>query len=344
MRAAMYEAFGAPLVVRTVPDPEPGPGEVVVRVRASGLCRSDWHGWRGHDPDIRSLPHVPGHELAGEIAALGPDVSGWKRGDRVTVPFVAGCGVCEPCSQGDPQVCDAQSQPGFTHWGSFAELVLVRYAENNLVALPGSVGYGSAALLGCRFTTAYRAVVAQGRVAPGEWVVVHGCGGVGLSVVMVASAIGARVVAVDPNPAALQLAAAIGAEVLIPTHLDVVDEIAEATGGGAHVSIDAIGNAKVIASSIASLRKRGRHVQVGLPAGEPPAPIAIDRVVAFELEMRGSHGMAAAAFDPVLGLITSGRVDPSRLITRTCSLDDGAALLPELGRSREAGIVVIDRF
>ncbi|MFC7575155.1 alcohol dehydrogenase catalytic domain-containing protein [Klenkia terrae] len=167
MRALVFEEFGGPLTVREVPDPAPSAGGVVVEVGASGVCRSDWHGWSGHDPDV-VLPHVPGHELAGTVAAVGADVRGWSVGDRVTVPFVCACGSCPPCREGAGQVCLRQTQPGFTHWGSFAQLVALDAADVNLVALPEDLAMPTAAALGCRFATAFRAVTGVGRVAPGS--------------------------------------------------------------------------------------------------------------------------------------------------------------------------------
>jgi alcohol dehydrogenase len=124
MKAALYETFAQPFSVQNVPDPTPTPTGVVIAVKATGLCRSDWHGWMGHDSDI-VLPHVPGHEFAGEIVAVGRDVKSWKVGQRVTVPFVCGCGTCPQCASGNHQVCDHQFQPGFTHWGSFAQYVAI---------------------------------------------------------------------------------------------------------------------------------------------------------------------------------------------------------------------------
>ena len=132
MRAAIYEEFKTPLTIQNVPDPIPDEQGVVIEVKATGLCLSDWHGWMGNDPDV-SLPHVPGHELAGEIAAVGSQVTRWQVGDRVTLPFVCGCGICPQCISGNQQVCDDQFQPGFTHWGSFAEFVAIQRADINLV-------------------------------------------------------------------------------------------------------------------------------------------------------------------------------------------------------------------
>src|SRR5262245_5357540 len=196
MRAVVVESFGAPPELRQVPDPVCHPDGVVIEVRATGLCRSDWHGWAGHDPDIK-LPHVPGHEFAGIVAVVGPHVSRVRVGDRVTVPFVCACGECATCRNGAEQVCENQFQPGFTAWGSFAERVAIPRADLNVVELPDNMDFATAAGLGCRFATAYRAVTAHGRVTADDSVVVFGCGGVGLSAIMIAAARGARVIGVD---------------------------------------------------------------------------------------------------------------------------------------------------
>lgn len=345
MRALVYDEFGEPPTVREVPDPElPGPRGAVIKVEASGLCRSDWHGWLGHDPDIR-LPHVPGHELAGTLAEVGAELSGWAVGDRVTVPFVCGCGSCPQCMSGNQQICDEQFQPGFTAWGSFADYVAIDAAVGNLVRLPDDLLPVAAASLGCRFATAYRAVVQQGAIASGDWVAVHGCGGVGLAAVMVAVASGARVVGVDVSAAALDLARQLGAEATIDVQqtADVPRAVREVTGGGAHVSLDALGSETSCAASVLSLRKRGRHVQVGLlPAvlGRPAVPM--DAVIAGELEIVGSHGMAAHAYDEMLELVATGRVQPEKLVTRKVSLDQVAAELVAMADpGRTPGVTVM---
>ena len=261
-------AFREPLRLEEVPEPELPPDGALVEVRASGLCRSDWHGWMGHDASIH-LPHVPGHEFAGVVAQVGPEVRAIRPGDRVTAPFCCGCGACEPCRLGHTQICERDYQPGFTGWGSFAERVLVPVADLNCVALPDGLGFEAAAALGCRFMTAFAAVGERGGVRAGDWVAVHGCGGVGLSAVMLARALGARVVAVDVAPGPLARAAELGAEHAIEAgDGEVAGRIRGLTGGGAHVSIDAIGSAATAAASVRSLRRRGRHVQVGLLAGD----------------------------------------------------------------------------
>ncbi|MEI4273818.1 alcohol dehydrogenase catalytic domain-containing protein [Klenkia sp. LSe6-5] len=338
MRALVFEEFGGPLTVREVADPTPGPDGVVVTVGATGVCRSDWHAWSGHDPDV-VLPHVPGHEFAGTVAAVGDRVRGWAVGDRVTAPFVCACGTCPPCREGAGQVCLRQTQPGFTHWGSFAEHVALDAADVNLVALPEELTTTTAAALGCRYATAFRAVTGVGRAAPGEWVLVLGCGGVGLSAVQVAVAVGARVVAVDPSPGARELAVAMGAEHALPS----AEGVTELTAGGVHVGLDCLGSPATCEASVRALRPRGRHVQVGLlPPAQGRAQVPMELVVARELAVLGSHGMAAADYPAMLSMIAAGRLRPQDLVTRELSLDQAAEALVAVGRT--PGIAVVTSF
>lgn len=346
MKAVIFEAFGETPAIRNVPDPTPSPEGVVVKVEATGLCRSDWHGWMGHDPDIR-LPHVPGHELAGRIAAVGSRVTRWKEGDRVTVPFVAGCGRCFECASGNHQVCENQFQPGFTAWGSFAEYVALDFADTNLVALPESMDFATAASLGCRFVTSFRAVVDQGRATPGEWVAVHGCGGVGLSAIMIASAMGANVVAIDLTDEKLDFARKIGAVATVNAAKtpNVVKAVKEITNGGANMSIDALGHPTTSYNSISNLRRRGRHVQVGLMLGEHSKPqVPMSKVIAFELEIRGSHGMQAFRYQAMMEMIRAGKLKPELLVGKRIGLDEAPEALMAMGAFEGIGIGVIDRF
>ena len=339
MRAAVFRAFGGPLVVEEVPDPAPPRDGVVIEVGATGICRSDWHAWMGHDDDV-VLPHVPGHELAGTVVAVGADVTRWRGGERVTVPFCLGCGACEPCRAGETQVCDDDYQPGFTGWGSFAERVLVPVADLNCVPLPDELAFEAAAALGCRFMTAFAAVGERGRVRAGDWLAVHGCGGVGLSAIMLGRALGARVIAVDVAPGPLERARELGAEHALEAG-DAVAGIRELTGGGAHVSIDAIGSATTAAASVRCLRRRGRHVQVGLLAGdelEPNMPMA--ELISRELEIAGVHGMPVRGYPALLRLVASGAVDPARLIGRRIGLEDAGAALAAMDRPAE-GITIV---
>ncbi|TDT29822.1 zinc-binding dehydrogenase [Naumannella halotolerans] len=341
MLALQYDRFGGPIEVRELPAPDVPAGAVRLTVAASGLCRSDWHAWAGHDTDV-ALPHVPGHEFSGVVDAVGSGVERWRSGQRVTAPFVQGCGRCRWCLTGQAQVCPDQTQAGFTHAGSHAEYVIVHAADANLVAVGDDISDQVAASLGCRFATAFRALHGPGRVRAGEWVVVVGAGGVGLSAVMIAAAMGARPIAVDRSPAALAMAAAVGAEAVVTAGDRAAEEIAELTGGGAQVSVDAVGHPSTAELAIGVLRRQGRHMQIGLfdPASLPV--LDWGRVIGWELQVNGSHGMSAADYPPLLELISSGRLRPQELITGTVGLSEAASLLPRTDVAPPTGVTLID--
>ncbi len=346
MKAVYYKEFKGKIDVREVPNPTVSKDSVVIKTGATGLCRSDWHGWMGHDPDI-VLPHVPGHELAGEIVEVGTGIKNFGIGDRVTVPFVSGCGHCPECNLGNHQICDNQFQPGFTAWGSFAEFVEIKYADVNLVRLPDEIDYVTAASLGCRFITSFRAVIDRGKVSAGEWVAVHGCGGVGLSAINIAAGAGASVIAVDIDDEKLKLAEKMGASVTINARLEenIVQKIIDETGRGAHLSIDALGSQETCFNSISCLRKRGRHVQVGLTTGDHQHPkIPMDKVVAHELEIMGSHGMQSFRYGAVFKLIQNGKVRPALMLGKTISLHDVPETLANMDSFENLGVTVIDKF
>ena len=348
MRALTYAAFGATPVVATLPDPTPPPGGAVVRVLASGLCRSDWHGWMGHDSDIATFPHVPGHELAGVVDSVGDGVDAGWLGRAVTAPFVFACGACPVCDAGAGQVCPNQRQPGFTDSGSFAELVVVHAAQTNLVALPEGLDPAMAAGLGCRIATAYRAVAARAAVRGGESVVVIGAGGVGLAAVAVARSRGARVCAVDVSAASLDRALDQGADEVVDASIGpdkVVAAVAHWSGGGADVSIDALGSPEACRTGILSLARRGRHVQVGLlPPAAGRADIPMERVIAWELDVLGSHGMAAADYPALLDDVASRRLDLRGLLAPgdPLGLEDAGAALVAMASTPSRGIVLVD--
>jgi len=346
MRAAIYEQFRHPPAVRRVDDAIPPEDGVVIEVKATGLCRSDWHGWMGHDADIR-VPHVPGHELAGMVAATGKSVKRWNVGDRVTVPFVCACGACSQCLTGNHQVCDQQFQPGFTHWGSFAQYVAIQRADINLVRLPDELSFETAASLGCRFATSFRAVVDQARVSANQWVAVHGCGGVGLSAIMIAHALGAQVIAIDIADDKLEFARAIGAAAILNArmHADIPAAVRDISGGGAQVSIDALGSTQTCFNSIACLAKRGKHIQVGLMLSEHSRPaLPMDQVLAKELQILGSHGMQAYRYADMLEMIRSGRLQPERLVCRTINLEQAATALTRMDSDSTLGVTIINSF
>jgi alcohol dehydrogenase len=342
MRAIYFDQFAGPLIVKNLPIPKAETSSVVIRVMATGLCRSDWHAWMGHDSDV-ALPHVPGHEFAGVISSVGPEVVKFKVNDRVTVPFISGCGHCEFCLRGDAQVCPTQTQPGFTHFGSFAEYVQIYNADFNLIHLPAELSFETAASLGCRFATAFRGLVSRAQVLPGEWVVIFGCGGVGLSAIMIAKALGAKVIAIDISQSALEKGKEVGADYLInSTKVEPVAEILQISGG-ADVSVDALGSEATASAGIISLRRLGRHLQLGLlPSDSGTTALPIRRVIAYELTLLGSHGMAAIDYPKLLSMVARKTLQPELLVTSRISLAAGAIALFNFADRSGAGIEIIN--
>jgi alcohol dehydrogenase len=344
MKAAVYHAFSGTIEIRQVDDPVVTETEAIIEVMASGICRSDWHGWKGHDPDIR-LPHVPGHEFSGIVKEVGSKVTLFQAGDRVTAPFCCGCSTCPRCMAGNQHICDHHFQPGFTHWGSFAQYVRINNADFNLVRLPSSIDFVSAAGLGCRFITAFHGIVNQGKVKPSMFVAIHGCGGVGLSAVMVAAACGAKVIAVDINEANLQKARTFGAAYTIDaTKVNVLERVLTITGDGAHVSMDALGSLETSMNSIHCLAKKGKHIQVGILGTENDITVSTADLIAKEIEIIGSHGMPLADYDTIFDLISRGKIDLSLLIDRTVKLEDVPQEMLHMDTYRNAGMVIIDQF
>ncbi len=343
MKAAYYENFKGPITIAQLPDPTPGDNEVIVQVKATGLCRSDWHGWQGHDSDIH-LPHVPGHELSGIVVATGKDIRKWRKDDRVTVPFCIGCGSCIQCINGQQQICDQYYQPGFTGWGSFAEYVRLPYADENLVRLPENMDFVTAAVLGCRFITSWRGLTVQGALKAGDFIAIHGCGGIGLSAIMIASACGAIPIAIDIDQGKLDFAKTIGAAYTINALniIQIPEAVINLTKGGAHVSVDAFGSRVTCQNSIRCLRKQGKHIQLGLMAGsEANPPIPMHEVIAKELQLIGSHGMQAHQYPKMMEWISTGKMHPEKLLGRIISLEESCQELTDLNNFRHTGVTVI---
>jgi len=346
MRAAIYEEFSGEICAKDVPDPTPTESGAVLKVMATGVCRSDWHGWVGHDSDI-TPPHVPGHEFAGIVAAVGKGVTKWKEGDRVTMPFMGVCGTCLQCMSGNHQVCDNRAQPGILHWGSFAEYIAIKNADANLVALPETMDFETAASLGCRFATSFRALAYRSGIQAGHWVAVHGCGGIGLAAIMIARALGGRVIGIDITGDKLDAARSIGASHVIngAEINDVPAAVHEISMGGANVSIDALGSTVTCQNSVLSLAKRGRHVQIGVMAGDhamPPVPMG--RVAMRELDLVGSCGLQPFRYTDLLAMIESGALHPEKLIGRKVDLEEGARVLMNMDKFQGTGVTVINRF
>jgi alcohol dehydrogenase len=344
MKAAVYNTFNGFIKITQVDDPVLTETEAIIEVRASGICRSDWHGWKGHDPDI-SLPHVPGHEFSGIVKEVGSKVSLFQAGDRITAPFCCGCSTCTQCKKGNQHICDNHFQPGFTDWGSFAEYVRIKNADFNLVKLPSSIDFVSAAALGCRFITAFHGIVNQGKVNDSMFVAIHGCGGVGLSAIMIAALYGARVIAVDINEENLQRAKSLGAAYTInATKVNVVEKVLEISKEGADLSMDALGSHETSRNSINCLAKKGKHIQVGILGSKKDIPVSSADLIAKEIEVIGSHGMPLADYDIIFDLISSKRIDLSLLIDRTVKLDDIHQELLNMDAYSNSGMVIIDQF
>lgn len=344
MQAALFRKFQDSINIENIPMPHLLPNGAIIQVKATGICRSDWHGWMGHDSDVQ-LPHVPGHELAGYVEEVGKNVRNWKKGDRVTLPFCCGCGYCPQCSSGNQQICDNYFQPGFTAWGSFAEYVHIDYADVNLVRIPDFMSNEAAAVLGCRFITAYRGIIAQGKLQAGHWVAIHGCGGVGLSAIIIAHAIGAQVIAVDIDDQKLTLAQSLGANVTLNANKveNIHQAVKQITKGGVSVSVDALGSNTTCINSILSLRKRGKHIQIGLMTENHATPsIPMGTVIANELEIIGSHGMQAHQYPAMLDLIFTKKIPLEKMIGQRMNLTEGVQALMTMNQFKNTGIMIID--
>lgn len=349
MKAARIIEFNKPLVIEEVPDPTPGPEDVVIRVEATGICRSDWHLWQGDFSWLGmspELPRIPGHEFGGEIVEVGENIKNFKIGDKVTAPFHSGCGHCDYCSSARSNLCENIFLYGTIADGSYSEYLLIENADFNLVRLPENIDTLTAAAIGCRFMTGYHGVV-RSNVQPGEWLAVQGAGGVGLSAIQTARALGAQVIAVDIDDEKLEIAKDEGADAVVnASNENVPEAIQEITKGGAHVGIDALGVKDTILNSIHSLRKGGRHVQIGLTgaAESGQVEIPIDLVTITEIEIVGSLGNPHSDYPNLLSLISSGRVNPKSLLEKEVSLDEVNNVFNKMSNFETKGLNVITSF
>ena len=344
MRAALLTGWRQPLELARVDDPACPEGGVVLRLLACGVCRSDWHAWTGGDPV--ELPHIPGHEYCGVVEEVGAGVTRWKVGDRVIAPFILACGHCPDCAAGNQTICADQQLPGFTRAGAFAERIAVPYADTNLTALPEGMDPALAAALGCRVTTAWQALTGRAGLRAGEWLAVFGGGGVGLSAMLLGRALGARVVVVDVVEEKLDYARKLGADAVVnAAGCDAAEAVREITGGGADVAIEALGIPATTVGALKSLRKLGRMVQVGMPAGEHcTMEIPMDAVYSGQLAVYGTRGMPAWRYPSLLSLIDGGHVDLTPLIARRVALSDASAELAAFDRPAPPGVAVITDF
>lgn len=343
MRAAVLREYNADLSIETLPDPRPEADGVVLRTLACGVCRSDWHGWTGEHPRVKP-GQIPGHEYCGEVVEAGPRAP-WKVGDRVVAPFILACGHCPACQSGNQNTCPDQRLPGFVEPGAFADHVAVPFSHN-LARLPDSLSPTLAAGLGCRVTTAWHALTGRADLHAGEWLAVHGTGGIGLSTLLIAKALGARVVVVDVVQEKLDHARGLGADAAVNARDgDVAAAIREITGGGAHVSVEALGIAETTNASIECLRPLGRHVQVGMPIGHTAfMRINMNAVYMKNLALYGTRGMPSWRYPSLLALIEHELVDFSPLIAREIPLAGASAELRAFNGPTPPGVAVITDF
>ena len=347
MKASVLHKFCTPPVFEEVDDPVCGPNSVVIELKACGVCRSDHHAWSGNDSDVK-LPHIMGHELAGIIVETGSNIKKFFIGDPVTVPFILGCGLCSDCQTGNSTICDRQETIGFTIRGGFAQFVEICFADFNLVRLPSSLGFETAAAMGCRVTTAYRALTDRASLLPGEWLAIYGCGGVGTSAIMIAKALGAKVIGIDINSLALQKAKEVGADIVLdPTKFNNIwQEVRELTKGGVDVSLDALGIEVTFQNSLRSLRKLGRHIQIGMPTSSNTIvslPL-LELLYSRQLKIIGTRGMAASGFSSLMTMINNGSINIDSLITRKLKLSQVPEAMLQFGRKSETGITIINNF
>lgn len=345
MRAARLSAWRAPLELVDLPSPGVPDDGVLLRVLACGVCRSDWHVWTGADPDV-ALPHIPGHEYCGEVIAVGARVSRWQVGDRVIAPFILACGGCLECAAGHQTICANQVLPGFTQNGAFAEEIAVPFADANLTALPEGLDPAVAAAMGCRVTTAYHALTGRAAVQAGEWVAVFGAGGVGLSAQLLAQALGAQVIMVDVVGAKLETARVLGAVAVVnAAEVDPVAAIHDITQTGAHVALEALGLPVTTGNALRCLRKLGRMVQIGMPAGDHVTmPIPMDAVYGGQLAVFGTRGMPSWRYPSLLSLMAATNLDFAPMITRRIALSGVDAELAAFDGPAPAGVAVITDF
>jgi D-arabinose 1-dehydrogenase-like Zn-dependent alcohol dehydrogenase len=343
MRAAVLREYNRDLSIEDVAFPKCPKDGVILKVLACGVCRSDWHGWTGEHPRVKP-GQIGGHEYCGEVVEAGP-LAKYKVGHRLVAPFILACGSCPSCQSGNSNTCPNQRLPGFTEPGAFAEYVSVPL-DHNLAVLPETLTPLLAAGLGCRVTTAWHALTGRAALQAGEWLAVHGTGGVGLSALILGRALGARVVVVDIVPEKLAHALSLGAEAAVDAREGTTAATIRAiTGGGAHVSVEALGIAATTNASIECLRPLGRHVQVGMPVGHTARmEINMNAVYMGNLALFGTRGMPSWRYPSLLSLIQGSRVDMSPLVARQIRLSEVSRELAAFNGPTAPGVAVVTDF
>lgn len=349
-RAAVLKEYDEPLEISELESPNPGSNGLVIKTEACGICRSDWHGWKGHWPGAPPKEHVLGHEPAGTVVSVGDDVEKFSEGDQVGIPFNIACGHCTYCWRGESQQCANGLSLGFSPElsGAFASEFRIPHADFNATHLPENMTAMEMAGLGCRFATSFHGLAHQADIEAGDWLAVHGCGGLGLSAVQIANALGANVIAVDLNDDALHLAEDVGAvaSVNATEAEDVAKEVLDITNGGADVSVDALGITDTCRNSIGSLATKGQHVQIGMTTNEEGGEIGlpVDAIVNDELEIVGVKGMPPNRYNELLQMIATEKLQPRKLVTDEVALEDVSDRLRSMDDFDTVGIEVVTAF
>lgn len=343
MRAAVVRGYKQALCIETVADPVCPENGVVLEVAACGVCRSDYHGWVGADDSVQA-GSILGHEYCGTVVAAGPKAR-HKIGDRLIAPFILACGNCPACHGGVSNACARSVVPGFGMPGAYAEYVAVPF-DHNLVHLPDTIRPALAAGLGCRVTTAWHALTDRANLRAGEWVAIHGTGGIGLAALLLAKMLGARVVVVDVVEEKLAYARQHGADAAVnAAQSDAAAAIRDITGGGAQVSVEALGIAATTNASLECLGVLGRHVQVGMPAGKDThMQINMATVYSKQLALFGTRGMPSWKYPSLLGMIERGQVDIRPMVAREIALSGASAELAAMRGPTPPGTAVITDF
>ena len=343
MRAAVVRNFNQDLSIEDVADPVCPENGVVLEVAACGVCRSDYHGWTGEHPRVKS-GSILGHEYCGTVVQAGPRAT-YAVGERLIAPFILACGSCPACHTGVSNTCPNQIVPGFSAPGAYAEYVAVPF-DHNLVRLPETMPPALAAGLGCRVTTAWHALTDRAALQPGEWVAVHGTGGIGLSAMLLAKMLGARVVVVDVVEEKLTHAVQLGADAAVnAAETDTAAAIRDITGGGAQVSIEALGIEATTNASIECLATLGRHVQIGMPVGHTARMnINMNAIYMKNLAVYGTRGMPAWKYPTLLGMIERGAIDLGPMVAKEIPLSGASAELRAMSGPTSPGTSVITDF
>ncbi|MEH6648272.1 zinc-dependent alcohol dehydrogenase family protein [Sulfitobacter sp.] len=342
MRAAVVRDFNEDLSIEKVDDPACPDNGVILEVAACGVCRSDYHGWSGGNPKVQN-GSILGHEYCGTVVEAGPQAQ-YKVGDRLIAPFILGCGKCPACNTGVSNTCANQIVPGFGAPGAYAEYIAVPF-DHNLVHLPDSLSPALAAGLGCRITTAWHALTDRAGVQAGEWVAVHGAGGIGLSALLLAKMLGAQVVVIDIIEEKLQFAKQHGADAVVnAANSDAAEAIREITGGGAQVSIEALGIEATTNASVECLAVLGRHVQIGAPSSDGPMQINMRAIYSKQLSVFGTRGMPSWKYPSLLSMIERGSIDLSPMVGREIALSEASTELRAMKGPTPPGAAIITNF